>query len=64
MREQTVRVKSDSRPGGSYGVTRLDCGVYVCECPGYWYRGRCKHADAVETLDRRTPDWREREGVA
>lgn len=45
----TVRVKS-SRGGETYSVRLLGNGAFTCSCPGYYYNGHCKHADAERAV--------------
>jgi hypothetical protein len=45
-RPRTVSVKG-SKPGITYRLNRI--GVqdnWMCDCPGYCHRGRCKHSSA------------------
>jgi len=35
-----------SKPGKFYTVTNNN-GSVSCECRGYMYRGKCKHADSI-----------------
>jgi len=37
-------VASESQPGVSYLLELRGDGVWRCNCPGYTYRGECKHA--------------------
>ncbi|MDE0266645.1 MAG: hypothetical protein OXK17_06465 [Thaumarchaeota archaeon] len=40
------RARSASTPGLTYLVeVNLDTGFGSCECPGYAFRGRCRHVD-------------------
>jgi hypothetical protein len=38
-------VESDSKLGPLYRVTVIDGVNVACTCPGYQYRGRCKHVN-------------------
>lgn len=42
----TEHLVESSKPGKFYTVTN-DNGSISCECQGYMYRGKCKHADSV-----------------
>jgi SWI/SNF-related matrix-associated actin-dependent regulator 1 of chromatin subfamily A len=44
--ERTTEVPSSSDPGRTYTV-RVAGGVITCTCPGFTYRGNCKHARSV-----------------
>ena len=39
--------KIHSSSGSSYTVRRIDGKRYTCNCPGFKFRGRCKHIDKV-----------------
>jgi len=62
----TFAVPSGSRPGVVYRVIWGEVGLW-CECPGYAFRGDCKHAKQVVTLvttERDRLEWRERARLA
>jgi len=42
MREDIV--ESQTTPGVMYHLKKLGDGTWRCDCPGYQYRGECKHA--------------------
>ena len=44
--EDIVEFATTSTPGVVYSV-RLTNGVAVCDCPGFSYRGNCKHGREV-----------------
>lgn len=44
------RVSSDSRPGVSYLLECDSAGDVTCTCPGFEYRGQCKHSRQLKTL--------------
>ncbi len=44
--EDTFEFASSSKPGVVYTV-RLTNGVAVCDCPGFTYKGNCKHSRDV-----------------
>jgi SWI/SNF-related matrix-associated actin-dependent regulator 1 of chromatin subfamily A len=44
--DRHVEVRSGSRPDVTYTVT-VGGGVITCTCPGFEYRGTCKHARAA-----------------
>jgi SWI/SNF-related matrix-associated actin-dependent regulator 1 of chromatin subfamily A len=41
------RVNSASKPGSSYAIT-VDGADVTCDCPGFEYRGQCRHAREVK----------------
>jgi hypothetical protein len=41
------RVSSASRPGSSHAIT-VDGADVTCDCPGFEYRGQCRHAREVK----------------
>ena len=41
-------VMSQTTPGVRYKVQLYGSGEWHCDCPGYHYYGRCKHADAEQ----------------
>jgi len=45
MFKDTVKVKSSSKKGGSYSVS-IEEGC--CTCPGFKFRGHCKHLDKLD----------------
>jgi SWI/SNF-related matrix-associated actin-dependent regulator of chromatin subfamily A-like protein 1 len=47
--DRHYRVASSSRPGSFYTVTASDGGDVVCSCPGFEYRGACRHARDLKT---------------
>ena len=49
--EDTFEFESSSKPGVMYTV-RLTNGVAVCDCPGFTYKGNCKHSREVIGRDR------------
>ena len=62
----TFGVASASRPGVVYRVIWGEIGLW-CECPGYAFRGDCKHAAKVVTLvttERDRLEWREQARLA
>jgi SWI/SNF-related matrix-associated actin-dependent regulator 1 of chromatin subfamily A len=44
--EREIEVPSDSTPGVTYRV-RIAHGIVTCTCPGFSYRGNCKHVRSV-----------------
>jgi SWI/SNF-related matrix-associated actin-dependent regulator 1 of chromatin subfamily A len=44
--EQVFEVPSSSKPGEYYTVTVLN-GVATCTCPGFTYRGNCRHTREI-----------------
>jgi len=54
-------VPSRSHPDAPHHLVLRELGIW-CPCPGYAYRGRCRHAGEVETLV--TEERRERARVA
>ena len=53
---QVAKFESRSNPGVIWRVTRTDKGELRCDCPGFTFRGRCKHIEKVEY--KRTHDGR------
>ena len=54
--------KPNSKGTGTYDVVCTDKG-FTCECPGFTFRGKCKHSQDVltrieEALDDRSPKYR------
>jgi SNF2 family DNA or RNA helicase len=47
-RGQRFRIASASRAGGHY-VVDVEGGDVTCSCPGFEYRGQCRHAREVKT---------------
>ena len=47
-RGQRFRIASSSRSGGHY-VVDVEGGDVTCSCPGFEYRGQCRHAREVKT---------------
>ena len=45
-RDRVIEVRSDSKPGVVYTVT-VGEGIITCTCPGFEYRGVCKHTRAA-----------------
>jgi hypothetical protein len=43
------RVASGSQAGVAYDISATDADV-TCSCPGFEYRGQCRHAREVKTL--------------
>ena len=43
----TERWEVEGSKGGTYIVERLD-GVLRCSCPGYQFRGQCRHIEGIE----------------
>lgn len=41
-------VKSDSDPNKVYTVRHFDDGPWSCTCPGFTYRGYCKHVTRLQ----------------
>ena len=41
------RWEVEGSKGGTYIVERLD-GVLRCSCPGYGFRGHCRHVEGIE----------------
>ena len=41
----TNTVKVEGSGGKTYSLTRAN-GTWSCTCPGYQYRGKCRHVDA------------------
>jgi hypothetical protein len=46
-RGQQYRVASSSNPGSHYTID-VDGGDVTCSCPGFEYRGQCRHARDVK----------------
>jgi hypothetical protein len=43
-----VRIPSKSKPDGPAHIVVIDPdGAIRCDCPGYLYRGRCRHLTQV-----------------
>jgi len=40
---------SQSDPGTTYTLSWAH-NHYVCSCPGYSFRGKCKHSEAINRL--------------
>jgi hypothetical protein len=47
-RAQRFRIASASNPGVQYTIEAAD-GDVTCSCPGFEYRGQCRHARDVKT---------------
>ena len=47
-RAKRFRIASSSNPGGHYFVD-VDGSDVICSCPGFEYRGQCKHARDVKS---------------
>ena len=46
-RTATIAV-SRSEPGRAWVLSRTAAGRLVCPCPGFTWRGRCRHIEAAE----------------
>jgi hypothetical protein len=44
-----ARLPSSRHPDVAYEV-RLEGETYTCNCPGFGFRKRCRHATALESL--------------
>lgn len=44
--EPSIQIKSDS--GKTYTITKKEGKYLSCTCPGFTYRGYCKHTDKVK----------------
>jgi SWIM zinc finger len=42
------RIASSSKPGSHYFID-VDGSDVICSCPGFEYRGQCKHARDVKS---------------
>lgn len=47
MAVKFVKVKSKSEEGKEYTVRVFTTGEIKCECPGFVFRGKCKHATEI-----------------
>ena len=52
---------ANSKGTGSYAVT-LEHKGFTCDCPGFTFRGRCKHTQAIndrikEAVDGQVPQY-------
>ena len=47
-RAQRYRIASTSKPESHYTID-VDGGDVTCSCPGFEYRGQCRHARDVKT---------------
>ena len=45
---QRFRFASASRPGAFYTITVGDGADVTCDCPGFEFRGACRHARDVK----------------
>jgi hypothetical protein len=53
---------SNSKGTDTYDVTLEDKG-FTCDCPGFTFRGKCKHSESVltkieEAIDGRVPEYK------
>jgi hypothetical protein len=46
-RDSILRIPFDGSKGNTYFVTLGDDDLLQCTCPGYMYRGACKHVTSV-----------------
>jgi len=47
MAVKFVKIKSSSEEGKTYTIRVFETGEIRCDCPGFVFNGKCKHAVSV-----------------
>ena len=59
--EDVVWTRTNSKGTGSYNIA-LEAKGFTCDCPGFTFRGKCKHTQSVndqikEAVDGQVPQY-------